>query len=502
VAVRDTAVVKTRSHTHLGDVLGSQIAGRHADVLIGGVETDSRRVEPGDVFFARPGLRTDGRQFVQQAVRSGAAAIVMPAGSSIEGSSIPCVTVSQFDQVLGRAAAVVHGDPSADLRLVGVTGTNGKTTVAHLLAQCLSADTPCGVIGTLGFGLSGQLTPSLHTTPEVELVQGMLAQFLEQRARHTVMEVSSHGVEQGRIEGLRFETAVFTNLSRDHLDYHGDMRVYAAAKARLFQSESLVHGIFNTDDVYASKMSSACSARVWHYSLDSRADDSTLVGRLVDNGALGLTLAIDGPWGAATLTSPLIGRFNAYNLLAALAVLLTGDTALDDACNLLSTAQPAPGRMQCLGGGDSPLVVIDYSHTPDSLRSALQALRPVTTNTLWCVFGCGGDRDIGKRSEMGAIADRDADRVVVTDDNPRSEHSASIIEDIVDGIERREGLHIEADRDRAIAFAIDASEPGDVVLIAGKGHENYQERDGERLPFSDLAAARIALNAYSVRADQ
>ena len=309
------------------------------------------------------------------------------------------------------------------------------------------------------------------------------------------MEVSSHGIAQGRIEGLTFHTAIFTNLTRDHLDYHGDMRSYAAEKAKLFAHAELQYGVFNADDVYSTAMKAKANGRALWYRLGGRPEDDVLCGAVAGSEGEGITLEIDGPYGKAQLNSPLIGRFNAYNLLASVAGLLTLDISLDDACLALGQVKPAPGRMQWLGGQDKPVVVVDYCHTPDSLRSALSALRPVTARALWCVFGCGGDRDPGKRPEMGAIAVAGSDYAVLTDDNPRSEASQDIIDDVLEGIEDEKDVVVLSDRGAAIEHAIKNAVVGYVILIAGKGHETYQERDGVRHPFSDVAAARNVISS-------
>lgn len=495
MAERASSPDSSTSGFTLGELLGAADARALAGVVVAGVAIDSRLVAPGDVFFARPGLRTDGRAFAAQAAARGASAVVVPAGTGALDVDVPVLEVDDLAAALGRSASRCHGDPSTRLRVVGVTGTNGKTTVAHLAGEVLSHRSPCGVIGTLGAGLAGHLEGGGLTTPEVTFVQATLAGFVAQHAGAAVMEVSSHGIAQGRIEGIAFDTAVFTNLSRDHLDYHGDMRRYAATKARLFSTPGLRRGIFNADDPYSACMSARCTAERWWYTLDGRADEATLAGRIVSAGTAGTVLQTDGPWGSARLTSALIGRFNAANLLAALAVALTGGEPLEDACERLGAVLPAPGRMQQLGGGRLPAVVVDYSHTPDSLNVALTTLRETVRGELWCVFGCGGDRDVGKRAEMGGIAERVADHVVLTDDNPRSEASEVILEDILAGMNTPASAVVIADRASAIEHAIASAVPGDVVLVAGKGHEDYQDRDGVRTPFSDVAVAERALAA-------
>lgn len=489
-------MVASNTSLSLEQLLEGHVSDVPAHIPVRGVVTDSRRVEFGDVFFARPGLRLDGRHFISEAIERGAAAVVAAGRLDMEQCAIPVVSVSDFDRALGDAASRFFGHPSRALRLVGVTGTNGKTTIAHLLGHALAAFETTGVIGTLGAGLIGDVNETGHTTPEVVETQRLLREYVDKTAKFAVMEVSSHGIAQGRIEGLTFHTAIFTNLTRDHLDYHGDMRSYAAEKAKLFAHADLQYGVFNADDVYSTAMKAKANGRALWYRLGGRPEDDVLCGALAGSEGEGITLEIDGPYGKAQLNSPLIGRFNAYNLLASVAALLTLDISLDDACLALGQVKPAPGRMQWLGGQDEPVVVVDYCHTPDSLRSALSALRPVTARALWCVFGCGGDRDPGKRPEMGAIAVAGSDCAVLTDDNPRSEASQDIIDDVLEGIEDEKDVLVLPDRGAAIEHAIKNAVVGDVILIAGKGHETYQERDGVRHPFSDVAAARNALSLH------
>ena len=387
------------------------------------------------------------------------------------------------------------------MTVIGVTGTNGKTSTVHLLAQALHrAGHAVATIGTLGAGLAGDVEAGARTTPDAIAVQGLLATFREKGATHVAMEVSSHALDQGRINAVAFDLAVFTNLTRDHLDYHGTMAAYGQAKARLFEWPGLAAAVINADDAFGQRLIDAARARgqrVVTYGLAS-ADISATAIAMAERG---IALSIASPWGRGTVETQVVGAFNAYNLLGVLGVLVTSGVAFDEALDALAALTPPPGRMQRLGGGGKPLVVIDYAHSPDALLQALVALRPAVAaaRELVCVFGCGGDRDKGKRPEMGRIAATEADRVVVTTDNARSEAPEAIAADIVRGI-RQTGARrwsLELDRGAAIRAAVAGARAGDVVLIAGKGHETYQEAQGERVPFSDGAEAAAGLAAWS-----
>ena len=459
--------------------------------------SDSRLVRPGAAFFARPGLTVDGAAFVEDAVRAGAVAVVRPGPASlrVRGDGVLEVAVTDIAACLRDAAVRFHGDPSASLRVVGVTGTNGKTSVTHFVAAALQAVTgrPCGLLGTLGYGLYGALHTGLHTTPDLLDVQARLAEVRDAGASHAAMEVSSHALDQGRVAGVRYHTGVFTNLSRDHLDYHADMDAYALAKRRLFETAGLEHAVLNLDDAAGRAFREAIAGRVpvLGYTLED-AEGADIRGRLLGMDAGGFHLAVTTPWGEGEIRSRLAGRFNAENLLAALGALGAQGLALAPVLAALSEVAPPPGRMQAFGGGELPLVVVDYAHTPDALATALAALRPQCSGRLWCVFGCGGDRDRGKRPQMGEVAVRLADRVLITDDNPRTEDGERIVADILAGIPGAAPA-VQRDRAAAIAMAVADAAPGDVVLVAGKGHEPYQEVGGVRRPFSDADCVRAAL---------
>lgn len=454
---------------------------------------DSRTVQPGDVFVAMPGYRNDGRTFARDAVARGAAAVLHEAGVAMD-VAVPSIAVPGLGALSGEIAHLVYGRPSERLWMAGVTGTNGKTSVSQWIAQAMGLfECPCAVIGTLGSGFPGQLTAGANTTPDAVRLHHQLGRFVDQGAVACAMEVSSIGIEEGRINGVHFDVGVFTNLTQDHLDYHGTMAAYAAAKERLFAWPGLRAAVVNLDDPFGAELAHKLAGRMRTigYTLESKVSrGETAAATELTMTATGIAFKLNG----IRIEAPLVGRFNASNLLAVIGALLAGDEALEDIAAVLPRLTPPPGRMQAIGGQAAPLVVVDYSHTPDALEKALSTLRETACargGRLTCVFGCGGDRDAGKRPIMGAIAERLADRVLVSSDNPRSEAPDAIIAAIVAGMKAKP--EIEADRGRAIAMAIADADSRDVVLLAGKGHESYQEIAGVRLPFSDLEHARIAL---------
>lgn len=454
---------------------------------------DSRRVQPGDVFLALPGAQLDGRAFIADAVARGAAAVLYEArGDVVAVPPGPTFAVEDLAAHAGEIAHLVYGRPSEQLWLAGVTGTNGKTSVSQWIAQATGAlDCPCGVIGTLGSGFPPDLDAGINTTPDAVTLHATLARFVRAGATACAMEVSSIGLDQGRSNGVHFDVAVFTNLTRDHLEYHGSMEAYAAAKAKLFDAAPCA--VLNLDDPFGVELSGRLRGRVRTigYTL-ADADGTDVVLRAADfaETGSGLSFRID----ATHFAAPVVGRFNASNLLAVIGALQAGGKPLADIAAVLPRLVPPAGRMQPLGGADAPLVVVDYAHSPDALEKVLTTLRDTATarsGRLVCVFGCGGDRDTGKRPLMGALAEQLADAVVLTSDNPRNEEPHAIIAAIRAGM--RQQPAIEADRARAIAQAIAQADRRDVILLAGKGHEPYQEIAGQRLPFSDLLCAKSAL---------
>jgi UDP-N-acetylmuramyl-tripeptide synthetase len=463
------------------------------------ITSDSRAVAPGVAFAAYPGQQHDGRSFIADAVARGAAGVLFePAGFEWDGAwHVPSLPVENLRHKLGPIADFIYGSPSHALWVIGVTGTNGKTSCSQWIAQALDrGGRRAAVIGTLGNGLVGQLAAAPNTTPDAAVLHETLAAFRAQGAQAVAMEVSSIGIEQGRVNGTKFDVALFTNLSRDHLDYHGTMAEYGAAKARLFHWPTLKAALVNLEDPFGRGLADelrAGRARLLTYGL-SGAD---ICAHSIRQTSRGIELGIATPWGRGELETAMVGTFNVLNLLGTLGVLLASDMPLADAIEAMKALAPPPGRMERHGGGDKPLVVIDYAHTPDALEKVLIALRPAVPadRQLVCVFGCGGDRDPGKRPEMGRVAALLADRVVVTSDNPRSEDPTAIAMAIANGVRASGNRHwlLEVDRAKAIRDTIARARAGDVVLLAGKGHETYQEISGERRPFADAAEAEAAL---------
>ena len=464
-------------------------------VPVTGLTVDSRKIKPGDLFLAYPGEHADGRRFIDQAIGAGAAAVLWDSRGFKWNPAwiLPNLGVPELRAHLGDIASHFNGHPSRHLWVTGVTGTNGKTSCSHWIAQSLSRlGRKTAVIGTIGSGFPGALESALNTTPDAVTLHAQLADFRKRGAQACAMEVSSHGIEQGRVGGVEFDVALFTNLSRDHLDYHKTMEDYAAAKAKLFHWPQLKHAVVNLDDSFGRQLAGSIDrsrVNILGYGLGK----GEIAGHRLDLSTRGLKLEITTPWGAAKLDSPMIGGFNASNLLGVLGVLITSEVPLADAVQALSQVEPVPGRLQMVRERGAPLVVVDYAHTPDALEKALETLRATLSGEgrLHCVFGCGGDRDPGKRPLMGEVATRLADRVVITSDNPRSENPRAIIDEILAGA--HPNYAIEEDRATAVLQAISGAAPQDVVLIAGKGHETYQEIGGRRLPFDDVEVAREML---------
>ena len=483
------------------DALFDGIAGTPA-IPVTGIAIDSRKVQPGDVFLAVQGATHHGLEFLDDVIAKAAAAVVYDAstaGTIPETSAAPLIAVDDLGRHLGTVASRFFGTPSRDVRVVGVTGTNGKSTIAWLIAQCFERlGTRCAYSGTLGYGVGALDRADDMTSPDVIENHRRLAAFREQGARHAAIEVSSHALDQARVAGIEFDATLFTNLTRDHLDYHGSMRAYGEAKAKLFVDYPARARIINLDTDFGTELASRCREEV--ITVSTRFDrvangrPYVFVRGVVAKG-FGSDVRIASSWGDATLSIPLVGDFNVANAVLVLAYLLSCNVELEDAARALSDVSAPPGRMQWVRAAHGPTVYIDYAHTPNALAVALKALRPHTKGRLWCVFGCGGDRDAGKRPQMGALAERHADRVVVTSDNPRSEHPAAIISDIVAGFSDAGRATVIEDRAAAIAWAIGNAADTDVVLIAGKGHEDYQIIGDERISFSDYGAALGNLSA-------
>jgi len=472
--------------------------------------TDSRCIKRGDTFVAYPGEKTDGRQYIPTAIAQGAGAVIWEEQHFVwnDAWQVPNISVADLRSKAGWLADAAYGTPSEKLWVVGITGTNGKTSTCHWIAHALNGiGKKCALIGTLGNGFVGALQATENTTPDAIRVHGLLAEYLRDGAQAVAMEVSSHALSQGRVNAVNIDVAMLTNLSRDHLDYHGDMKSYADTKRKLFDWQQLGFVVMNLDDPYGVELAEQlqdADAEVIGYGLSDsalllaeRLGLRMVYGNLLDMTGQGLRLEVHSSWGTVELNSGLVGKFNAANLLGVLAVLLVSGVALSDATHSLSRAQPVSGRMQRLGSGDDPTVIVDYAHTPDALEKVLQALREISAATggkLLCVFGCGGDRDRGKRAMMGLVAEKFSDFCIVTSDNPRSENPREIIAEIVSGM-NDDKHEIIVDRAAAIQRAIRHARRADTVLIAGKGHEEYQEINGIKHPFNDVSVAKQTLQS-------
>lgn len=455
-------------------------------IRVSGVCQDSRELKAGDLFLARSGLKFRGVDFIPQAIQAGVAVILLDEAECIDlpPVDVPVIPVPGLAGKMSLIAARFYGEPSKTLCMVGVTGTNGKTSCAHFLAQAMNKlGKRTAVIGTIGNGFPGELETATHTTPDAVGLQTLLHHLQNEGAEAVVMEVSSHALDQGRVDAVHFDYGLFTNLTRDHLDYHGSMDAYAEAKARLFRHFDLDAAILNVDDPYLAQLKSDDSIRGKVFAVArSQGEHCFAAYRL---GVRGIEAEIRNPHGPICFTSPIVGEFNLDNLLLVSTTLQAQGYTAAEVAGALSAIKAVPGRMEMVLVPGKPVVVVDYAHTPDALEKALQSLRSHAQGKLWCLFGCGGDRDQGKRAEMGAIADRLADHVLLTNDNPRSEAPEQIIKMIETGVVKHRVL-IERDRERAIALAISQAEENDLILVAGKGHEDYQEIDGVRYPFSDV----------------
>ncbi|MCB1624613.1 MAG: UDP-N-acetylmuramoyl-L-alanyl-D-glutamate--2,6-diaminopimelate ligase [Pseudomonadales bacterium] len=479
---------------------------------------DSRAVGPGSAFLACAGRTTHGLRFAARAIEQGASAILWePAADAPRLPPFPSdIVVAPVEALSARAGEIADrffGAPSMRLDVTGVTGTNGKTTTSYILAQAWrELGSPAAYIGTIGVGVPGALVESRLTTADAVTIHRSLAEMLRSGVRQVAMEVSSHALDQGRVNGVRFHAALLTNLTQDHLDYHDSLEAYGAAKARLFARPELAVRIINIDDGFGAQLANRTehSGRLIVTSRQAQAArtrDPRLAARFVhavsvEQTAAGLSIALETSWGVARVETPLLGDFNVDNVLLALAALLDAGIDLSTASRVFRNVDAPPGRMQRFGGGaDQPLVLVDYAHTPDALAKALRAARAHCEGAIWLVFGCGGDRDSGKRPLMGAIAAELADAIILTDDNPRSESPAAIVGAIQSGMPRAaqasgQWLTIH-DRRAAIATALQRAGVADVVLVAGKGHEDYQLYGDERRPFSDAAVVAELLAARS-----
>lgn len=474
------------------------------ELAINGLTLDSRAIAPGNVFIALAGAKQHGLMHVDQAVARGACAVVYdPAGQGGQLAElvkdVPVIAVENLGWKLGEIAARFYGDPSATMNVIGITGTNGKTSCSQFLSQLLN---DCGIIGTLGWGEWGRLHKTLNTTPDALAVQAILAALLKDNKQTVAMEVSSHGLEQGRVNGVHFKGAVFTNISRDHLDYHGSMDAYVQAKLALLQNPSLAFAVVNLDDAYSEQILAAVppSVLVWGFSVQGKkpGPGENLIAENILHQVDGIEFTVHWQGDRQRIKVPLFGDFNIENSLAVLAVMLAMGVALGEAVDKLAQIKPVTGRMERFEGKAGPIVFVDYAHTPDALDKVLSSLRQHCRQALWVVFGCGGNRDTGKRPQMGRIAEHWADHVIVTDDNPRFENGMDIVHDILAGCGSGK-VEVIKNREQAIHNVIARADENDCIVIAGKGHEQYQEINGVQLPFSD---SRVAIDALKMRAEQ
>ena len=466
------------------------------------MQLDTRLLKQGSLFLALKGHAVDGRLFMQQAEKSGAVAILFDNSDGFIAPTlnIPCIAVPSLAEKVSELAGLFYDQPAKKLALVGVTGTNGKSTCTQLIANWTQLlGQRGGVLGTLGNGLFGQLRATENTTGSAISIQQELAHFVTEHVDVAAMEVSSHGLVQHRVSALPFAAAVFTNLSRDHLDYHHTMQAYAEAKRQIFKQTTPDHCILNADDETAREWLQQMPQAVV-YGIDQQLPNhagSFLYATDVKYHPQGITISIHSSWGDGVLSAPLLGKFNVSNLLAALAVMLVLQYDFETLCQTASRLQPVTGRMECFGNSQQPLVVVDYAHTPDGLEKALQAARQHCHGRLFCIFGCGGDRDRGKRPQMAAIAEQWADTIILTDDNPRTEDPAVIIADMCAGLQKPAQAHIEHSRTRAIELALSQAIAGDIILLAGKGHEDYQIIGKEKRHYSDRETVMQLLGATS-----
>jgi UDP-N-acetylmuramoyl-L-alanyl-D-glutamate--2,6-diaminopimelate ligase len=472
-------------------------------VKVSGVQMDSRQLKRGDLFIACFGQNHDARNYIDDAIAKGVVAVLAHSGEAWQGiqyrEGVPVIAVDNLAARISEIAARYYGHPSRSVDVIGITGTNGKTSVSQFVMQLLNASgRRCGVIGTLGVGVPGRITETAHTTPDAVFTQAALAEFRHQGIESVAMEVSSVGLHQHRVAAVEFLTSVYTNLTRDHLDYHGNMANYAENKRKLFCVPSLKSAVVNIDDSYGLSMMDAVGrgAEVLTYSISSSS--AQVFTRDLKLDRHGFSAEVCTPFGSGRIACRLFGRFNVSNVLAALTATMdylsrNGTLDLQALLTCASELKPVKGRMEIVGSSEELTCVVDYAHTPEGLRSALQAIKEHFPGKVWCVFGCGGNRDRGKRPMMGEVAEALAGRLVLTDDNPRNEDGEAIVQHILSGIGNRDAVAVIRDRAAAIDFAIANAQPNEIVLVAGKGHENYQDAGGVRSLFSDVNQARVAL---------
>ena len=483
-----------------GVLAALNIAPLEVDKEVTNLTLDSRSIVGGELFVAVPGFSSDGRDFIADACKRGAIAVLAEAADDyvlpFECMERPVIPVPELQKKVGLLADRYYRHPSEQVKVVGVTGTNGKTSCCWFLSQLLrKLGTDCALMGTIGKGLPGQMASSVNTTADVLSAHRYIAGLAENNIPALAMEVSSHGLDQGRVDGLTFDVALFTHISRDHLDYHNTLEEYAQAKAKLFSHCQFRHAVIGIDDAFSRMMLDSCpeGSRVTTWSLENTSAD--VYASNIQLESQGIRAKIHTPWGEHELNAAMLGRFNLENLLAVIAVLCVQGYPLDKLISAVADLETVPGRMQRFGGVDKPLVLVDYAHTPDAISSVLSSLREHGARRLGCIYGCGGDRDRGKRPEMTRAAVTGADYAVLTSDNPRTESPDAIIADALEGISPEEQVRIEVivDRAEAIAHTVSAAEAGDILVVAGKGHEDYQEVNGVRHHFDDSEQVQQAL---------
>lgn len=484
---------------------------KRMNVTVTGVQMDSRLLRKGDVFIACFGKNHDARNYIGDAITREAVAVLVESGGEWQGitqiNEVPIIAIDNLAAKISEIAGRFYANPSEKLCVFGITGTNGKTSCSQFIAQALNMfGYQCGVMGTLGYGICGNLKETHLTTPDAVFTQMALAAMVRDKINPVVMEVSSVGLHQKRVQAVHFDTAIFTNLTRDHLDYHGSMEAYGENKKKLFTFSNLKTAIVNLDDPYALSIINCIASSVEVFTYSIKNSIATVYAEQLQLTRHGFEARVVTPLGAANLSGKLLGSFNFSNLLAVIAALITylsarGELSLENLFARLSQLQPVNGRMEIIGDSSDITAVVDYAHTPDGLRSALTGLREHFSGKIWCVFGCGGNRDKGKRPMMGEVAETHADELVIADDNPRNEEGDEIVQHILSGITNKSDVTVMRDRAKAIAYAISHAASGDVVLVAGKGHETYQDIGGNRLIFSDANQVRLALQKRNKERD-
>ncbi|CRK85465.1 UDP-N-acetylmuramoyl-L-alanyl-D-glutamate--2,6-diaminopimelateligase [Candidatus Providencia siddallii] len=472
------------------------------NILLREMTIDSRKIIKGDLFIAIKGYSLDGRNYINQAIDNGASAVIAESYSNLEKNKIyfnrgvPIIYINNLNDKLSSIACRFYRNPSSKMKVVGITGTNGKTTITHLIAQWVKkTGETSAVMGTIGNGILGEISPSENTTSSAVDIQSKLSEFLKKNVSLTAIEISSHGLLQGRVSEFNFDAAVFTNLSRDHLDFHGSMKKYEAAKWLLFSDNKTKNQILNADDQiglkWLQKLPHACAVTIKN-SIPNNWKGYWLKSTNLKYHNKGVTITFDSSWGFGILKSKFIGVFNVSNLLLAMATLLMLNYPLKQLIHFSDSLSPICGRAETFQSFKKPLVIVDYAHTPDALKKILLTARLHCKNKLWCIFGCGGDRDHGKRKLMGAIAEKLSDQVILTNDNPREEDAFKIINDIMKGILNHNRVFVTIDRNKAVTKAILSASVEDVVVIAGKGHETYQNFGKYKINYSDrLTVAKL-----------